>query len=340
MAEEDRSDLAFLPEEKVAWRLLGKYRLAPPVDIGSLLSEMAEVEVADLPVDADAITLHLKDSQRRPHVILNRNRPLTRRRFTCAHELGHIAIPWHVGTMTVSHVSGHRRFLDPIYRQMEAEANRFASEILMPTQWIKGLFEQEKEIVRLHEHVAEIAQVSSTTSALALTRSLPRGFAFVELEKSTGRVLYAAQSAGTWVNLPSIGEIMQGNPFLTTPTVGAVTTGHGTIHWGDFSQATASDTLISDGLDWRETLDAIFSDLKLTDDAKKAHRMSISGIVGSANQGVRERNLEALVHVFRGRFSGRPELQDVITHPRFEEFLRRRARDILSPERATKRRVR
>lgn len=59
-----------------------------------------------------------------PTIILNKNFSNDRKRFTIAHELGHILL--------------HNHFPISSYRDKEAEANEFASEFLMPEDEIKN----------------------------------------------------------------------------------------------------------------------------------------------------------------------------------------------------------
>lgn len=70
--------------------------------------------------------LLLYDSEKESIVSINRNRPVTRQRFTVAHELGHI--------MLHAEIKGEN-FLCPIYgnkTSIEREADEFASYLLMP----------------------------------------------------------------------------------------------------------------------------------------------------------------------------------------------------------------
>jgi len=64
--------------------------------------------------DADIDGLTLRPAGMRPMIVLNRNRPADRKRFSLAHEYGHVV-------------------LHPYpYDAMEKEANEFAAELLMP----------------------------------------------------------------------------------------------------------------------------------------------------------------------------------------------------------------
>ncbi len=76
-------------------------------------------------------------------VFVNMDQPATRRHFTVAHELGHIALGHH-GTGILNRAIGH-----PYEPQQEREANAFAAGLLMPAQpFISALYRQN-DIVRV-----------------------------------------------------------------------------------------------------------------------------------------------------------------------------------------------
>jgi Zn-dependent peptidase ImmA (M78 family) len=122
-----------LPEVRLAQRLVERHMLRPQIDVDNLLQDYAGVEYVDFPVKIDGLCLDLKVTGKKPTVLVNRESYPTRRRFTLAHELGHVLIPWHlgcvIGEIDVSDISGDS------YYQMASEANRFASELLMPKNW-------------------------------------------------------------------------------------------------------------------------------------------------------------------------------------------------------------
>lgn len=67
----------------------------------------------------------IPDDENIPIIYLNRNKPPDRQRFTLAHELGHIVM--------------HSDYIPKIIDNVEEEADRFASEFLMPTNEFKSL---------------------------------------------------------------------------------------------------------------------------------------------------------------------------------------------------------
>lgn len=313
-------------EIKIAARLVRKFSLRPPVDVECLAREFADLEFATLPVDADAITTHLKHNGKRPRIIVNQRRPPTRRRFTIAHEIGHIVIPWHVGTMTVSHVAEYESVDDPIYKAMESEANRFASELLMPTAWLRSLIPAVGlDISALHSKVQSVADVSMTSAAIGLARCLPTGHVFLELDQRR-RVLYSGQSPGTDAQLYQDHSKVPDDPFPTASACAEIPTQQATFLWAFFSAGTKTRRIIKG--DSGHVLDVIFKSMKLSSSVEQAKRHSVNGIIGSANNRCNDHSENGILSVLRQRFAARPELEAVIRHKSFDTFLRIRAREL------------
>ena len=97
--------VALTPERKLANKLIERHSLLPPIDIQSLVSMYARLTVMHIPFSGvDGISLNLKTPGRDTHVIVNEHSSPSRQRFTMAHEMGHIMIPWHVGAVVTDHV--------------------------------------------------------------------------------------------------------------------------------------------------------------------------------------------------------------------------------------------
>lgn len=138
-------------------RLFFKYHnLSLPVDVERLLSSYASVEEMYLPIDGDAICINNIEM---PHIIIKSNMPAYRKRFTYAHELAHLQIPSHTGMISCT-----TEFKDSInmtaYYEMEQEANAFAAELLMPSDWLASLIPIHKNISDLIDYIMEKANVS------------------------------------------------------------------------------------------------------------------------------------------------------------------------------------
>lgn len=101
---------------------------APVKDIFSLCENMGIIVIEmDAHMKFDGVSLFTDKGA--PVIVVNKNYPNDRKRFTIAHELGHLVL----------HILG--QFAIPDYREgkvMEEEANRFASEFLMPAESIKN----------------------------------------------------------------------------------------------------------------------------------------------------------------------------------------------------------
>jgi Zn-dependent peptidase ImmA (M78 family) len=182
------------PEINLACRLAEKYRLKPPIDIDELAKRYARVVVTFLPVDldVDGATFDLKLSGKRPTIVVNESRPRSRRRFTTAHELGHVLIPWHIGPILDELVLSDGRLGTP-YWELESEANRFASEILMPTYWINEVVKTLEIPSASLEQIVAAADVSAFAAVIALNNNLPEGYVYARLNDE-GRVASSGRS--------------------------------------------------------------------------------------------------------------------------------------------------
>ena len=130
---------------KMACRIIKKHALTVPFDLDELVSKYADLKYMPIPIGGvDGTCVHLKTPGKRTKVIVNTNAPRTRQKFTLAHELGHIIIPWHCGTI-VDDVQAMNPNDQSRYAQIEREANYFASELLMPYDWMLSLYKQNPD---------------------------------------------------------------------------------------------------------------------------------------------------------------------------------------------------
>src|SRR6266567_4859385 len=137
MAPTHRARREVKPELLLARRFARERRLSVPVDVEQLAQRDADFSEDDLPEGIDGVLLRWPDPGRVPEIVVNRGAHAKRKRFTVAHELGHLVIPWHVGSLACNWLESHGD--SDITRQLEAEANRFASELLMPARWVKEI---------------------------------------------------------------------------------------------------------------------------------------------------------------------------------------------------------
>lgn len=160
------------PEVKLARRLIQKHSVKVPFDLQALVQEYAEVVYKSIPIDGvDEICLHLKTARKTPKVIVNTSASETRQNFTLAHELGHIIIPWHYGSIIDEIEEETRNFNSP-YWQMEREANRFASELLMPFDWIFFLYRKNPDQRYLVSQICDRCAVSEIAAKIRLQNAI------------------------------------------------------------------------------------------------------------------------------------------------------------------------
>ena len=100
---------------------------SPPVDVGKVLSSVANVHFGPSTDGTDGWTMAKPDC-RKFEVYINAHKPRDRRRWTMAHELGHIVM----GHFDVPECG---RTYD---EWKEREANTFAEELLIPWVFVKG----------------------------------------------------------------------------------------------------------------------------------------------------------------------------------------------------------
>lgn len=134
---------------------------ALPVDPFSIVTEL-DIIVAE--EDADNFDGCLLRSISGARIILNKNiGSQGRKNFTLAHEIGHYSIPTHRGDYKCL-----AKHLDPFGKNPpeETEANKFASELLLPESLFKPLVHQFKPDFEDLSDLAVICNTSLTATTL------------------------------------------------------------------------------------------------------------------------------------------------------------------------------
>ncbi|HZT94769.1 MAG TPA: ImmA/IrrE family metallo-endopeptidase [Gaiellaceae bacterium] len=324
MASQHRPDLGGLDRPRlIGQRIAERFGLIPPVDIRALLDQYAEVEIAEIPADCDALVIGLNDpSVVRPKVIVNPRKPPRRRRFSMGHELGHILIP--------GHISGEACFMDEGFygaSTRERDAHSFASEVLMPTRWLAEIIAASADAGEIFE-AAEVADVSASAAMLSINRLLPPGHIVVLMKDKIAEMVLA--SPLTTANLPEQGKPLDAR--VITPLAGD----HGSfafsgrrIMWWAFDE-TANVTPEADGHTSNDVLAQILLDVFPDEPGARAHALaSINGVAGWAKGGfAAAASVEEMAGRLRGRFASRPKHAKVIAHPLFETYLAKKAREL------------
>lgn len=124
----------------------------------------AAVGIYDLRDDANVSFeggLIAPDDKSEGAIVINGNRPKERRRYTIGHELGHYLNPWHKSDnpngfqCNAKNLATEKSDKNNAYLRMEAEANEFSAELLMPENQLRN-FLRAKSGADL-EHIADFA---------------------------------------------------------------------------------------------------------------------------------------------------------------------------------------
>jgi hypothetical protein len=315
------------PEQRVAARVVEKYKLTVPIDVERLAKELADVEEEVLPVKSDAVVLTPNAVRERPLIILNANGAPTRRRFTLAHELGHLLIPWHMGTFAC-HTTGGVKLGEGLYLAVEAESNRFASELLLPSEWLRNVVSSGMSPGQMLKFVRSAANVSTTAATLALCQALQSGFLFA-VTNAFGFVELASASPGSRMTPPSKGDLLDVDLYSKRCSLyeSVIAPSDYTVHWWRYGNPHLS-IADADGRTSAEILKSIIASVTFTPQESLSLTQSISGIIGAANSSRKPETTEELLGVLFEAFAARPNLTRVTSHPDFDAFLVKRATEI------------
>ncbi|WP_243757254.1 ImmA/IrrE family metallo-endopeptidase [Shewanella algae] len=136
-----------------------------PVKVGSIAKELGvKVKVSTLQT---GISGEIKKEDDLYVIRVNRHDTKERQRFTIAHEIGHFLLH--------KELIGDGIVDDALYRsklsdRLEAEANRFAADILMPWNIMKQKIDELNELSGepLYEELSSIFEVSTTAIKIRL----------------------------------------------------------------------------------------------------------------------------------------------------------------------------
>jgi uncharacterized protein DUF955 len=311
-------------EVKAAERLVSKYALKPPIDVWELAREFAEVEVDNIPTQCDGLVVGL--DRPRPLVLIDGTQHETRQRFTLAHELGHILLPWHVGNFVCDTHEG-----DWSVRADEPEANRFAAELLVPGAWLRDLVaaRSDDQVGPLTNSVLA-AGVSTWVACFRLAETLPPGHVYAVTDPA-GEVLISGQSNLTSSEVPKRGEKLRHERLdRFAGQVEKVQIGTRTITWWSFR--TAEGTISAPAGDAGEVLRELAERHATPSLGVQRIRQSFGGIIGVANDRAKREGVTdaaGLYARFKSRFVQDRKLpSEMLEDPDFDNWLRMRASEL------------
>jgi hypothetical protein len=212
---------------RIANLLVERLDLTPPVDVQALLEAEADLHRVDWPYgDVDAIVTGFADSDR-PTVFLRATENLLRERFTIAHELGHLTLPWHLPTPNCSVDEGEFETQDPT---IEQQADLFASTLLVPDRWLAGLMNKHADDMTRVIQELNAAEVSTAAALEALRRYLLAGWAFLAYGgRST------VMTRGTHLSTASV---TRASLMTEAKATGEASLNGGTVRWFKFTTST------------------------------------------------------------------------------------------------------
>lgn len=313
------------PEVNLARRILARYGLAVPVDVIALARNYAEVSIEFIPVDADGVCYDLKRSGMRPKIVLNKRRPSTRLRFTAAHELGHVLIPWHTGIM-VDDTSSYNTGVIQHYK-MEDEANRFASELLLPSDWILSEAKRHSNPIELAGHIASVGDVSPAAAVMKLVSLLDPGHLYAQIDED-GIIVVSGRSPGTVATGLRWGMPVKAEAeFSICEERWTGKIGRGRYCWWKLPNRVALP-LTQEDRAWRQILDEILLDVTEAGPARQHAKQSINGVIGAMNGRSSSQSSEELYAALLQRFEARRRegtlYERLVQHSKFSDFLSRR----------------
>lgn len=312
---------------RFAQRIVEKNSLLVPIDVRVILKQYADVIDAPIPIDGiDGVCLNLKVPGKKPRVVINSNNPPLRIRFTEAHELGHILIPWHKGNI-VDHLDPEQVEANNDYWHFENEANEFAAELLMPSSWVTNLLGSILDISKVHEQICRSCKVSPIAAARRLSALLPANIAFVC--ENNSKVEFSGRTHGTLANVPTwrIPFDTECFPYATNHYVSSY--GLRSLHW--WTLPNEIDGISTDPRPWREVLNGIVEDIGIQADDRKRFKMSVNGVLSAANSAVKHHSphtTSAVIVASLQRFHDRKDLSNFAKHPKFLDFLKKRASEL------------
>lgn len=323
-------ELEFARVVNLAKRVVEKYQLSPPIDVEALVEKYAKLTYEDIPFDgADGISLNIKVPGKRPHVIVSKNNPQVRQRFTLAHELGHVLIPWHTGnivdSLDISSIQDH----DDFY-QVEQEANIFAAELLMPETWVIDLIANEDDLAKCHRSICQECSTSAISSAIRLVKFLPKNIVYA-VERN-GVVEFSGRTHGTLANQLPYRVPIEDDTFDYADEYYRAKFGKQVFHW--WVLPLKIKIVSKDTRTWKEILDDIVDDFDFSISEARALKATVNGVIAYAN-GASKRNgadycVDYVVSAALQRFTSKSELNEFINHPDFKLFVLKKAEELVS----------
>lgn len=314
---------------KIAKRLTELKKLTLPVNTRNILENYADVIEVEFPekINIDAVCLYLKIPGKRAKVFMDSNVATIRKRFTEAHELGHILIPWHIGTI-FDDINSFSDIYDIMDR--ETEANQFAAELLMPSEEILKLINSNADLSSVHVAVCELCKVSAQAAAIQLANLLQPRIVYA-CTSADGIVEFSGRTDGTTVPPPKKSNSLNENYYKFVDAYFSEQYKNKTLHWWIFPSE--KKITAKDNRQWREVLNDIIKDLNVPEEEINHFKQSFNGIISMINSRMKRNNtrtVDAMVAEGKLRLTDPQELFGICDHPDLEQLLLKKAEDLIN----------
>lgn len=205
-----------LPPELYARELLNNLNIKNiPIDPFEICQRLY-IDISYEPITQSEALLLIKNGSKR--IILNENIAYqSRYKFTLAHEIGHYYMRHHALQNYTCQASDIASFKSD--KVQEHEANCFASELLMPTQYIKEdakLYDYNAESVKM---IADKYSVSLTAAAIKFLENTPDKVAIILSQNGTVKWFMKARNFKYHLKIGSLAEATYIFDFYNTAKV-------------------------------------------------------------------------------------------------------------------------
>lgn len=257
---------------------------------------------------------------------------------------------WHQGTFACVTSSGATYVVDDFFSEsIEAEANRFAGEILIPTQWAQKTAKKlEYNVEKVFNEIKDKCQTSAPASFMGLGKAFPPGYLFLLRDVSTDKVLYQIVSEETKIKFPKVteskgrlGQIIYNkdisyreikNQIKDYTNYGVVDLGKYKLNWWqyNFSDEFEENFSIEESrLIIKRILDDVYGDENSA--LKNSTRGSVNGIAATVNSHANFKSANDLYSVMKQNFYDRgEEVKKVVRHADFEKYLKNKAHELFN----------
>lgn len=195
--------MPMLPDpELAAAEVLARAEVArPPVEPTQLAGLWPDLRVKTVALDGPGYLLDVDG--RIGELLLRRDDPPSRRRYTCAHELGHWVLARHPDAVSVR----------ATHAETERWCDRFAVSLLMPSSWVVRHLAAARLAVQDVAATGARFGVSMRAAMLRVSEVAPVDVGVVALGRESGKLIWSSardeHSRFDWVDLDRLARLVR-----------------------------------------------------------------------------------------------------------------------------------